>query len=496
MITIEIKLKNQEYGARSWGNYRTASNVEMPPSPMRVMRSIGFGMFKQLESAGLRPLPVDISDSSGDIDIPEEWQAMLLKLASVQPGYYIPNYHETGRESYTPNNGFLRANPIQLNKNGNKKNGEPTRQIFDTFAIFDPNDSSIYIQYNVDLTASEKEMLSSALRCIKYLGRSEYAARWKMIDELPVDKTINCFPDPNGCIDSMMIDTTLADAINIAFQPTKQSRLQGQSRNDAIQNISYTLVRNQSKAQTAPAMELESAPVKVVYQLRSETFIDDQDGLTWTDLFHKALVKHIRTPRFTGFGPDGELPEQEKVWLSWESNALGKIEALTIHAPSGLSSEEVEGLHKVTTLYRVGESASLSLLAVFQEQMPLSTTYRSATPVLLYTMPRKGNISRTCEAQVINTLHWTLNGNTWGEEQKITDFKRQQDGSIRAEVPNVGWVKVKLDHILKHGVVTQRGNRSAGADWGFSIQVETETPVSLVSCGWGRRFGAGRLVAA
>ena len=490
MITIEVKLKNNTYGATPWGEFASSGGVEMPPSPLRLVRSIGSGMFTELEALGIRPIGNSLNDTNGSIDLPPAWEALFLKLASVQPGYYIPNYETAGRQTYRP------KDSLNFYMETFQKGEQTSRMLVDTFALFDEDDSSIFIQYNIDLSVEEKEMLNDALSNLQYLGRSEYDASWSLVDELPSGKTINCFPDPSGNLSSMRVNTEITDPINTVFKSTKQTRYEGYTRNPAITECSYTMVFNEELAQGARDVETTPTPERAVFLISSDKPLDTKFGLKWTDRLHKALVSKLQSSRFTGFRDGVEIPEPEKIWLSWQANALGDIQSLVVDSPTGFSKEEKEALLSVTRLYGDGDEANLELISLTQEGVKTGTRFITTTPVLLYALPRKDVLHRTAEGQIINTINWSINGNQWGEENKIEDLKRNRDRSISGHVPGIGKVSVKLIAILKDDVVNERGNRKSPADWGFLVKVKTQTPIPEIGCGFARRFGAGKLQIA
>jgi hypothetical protein len=44
-------------------------------------------------------------------------------------------------------------------------------------------------------------------------------------------------------------------------------------------------------------------------------------------------------------------------------------------------------------------------------------------------------------------------------------------------------------------LVVRRGDRRAASTRGYHVELITEQPIPLLAVGWGRHFGAGRLVA-
>ena len=195
MITIQIELLNHRMGLKPWLDSSYSGTIEVPPSPARLLRAIGYGMFMELESQGLRPLPEIKKETVSDISIPEEWMSLLTKLSKCVPNYYIPPFTTGGCKTYSPQQVPVGAY--------SPKRGERLRSNYDAFAIFPENDSSIYAQYDIDLSDAEKDdLLASALYQIDYLGRSEYSADWSL-SELPEGKELNCVADENGLVSSM-----------------------------------------------------------------------------------------------------------------------------------------------------------------------------------------------------------------------------------------------------------------------------------------------------
>ena len=510
MIHLSIEMLTGEYEAKPYYHSVFSGTLEIPPNPTRIFRAICSGMFrvlrddlyqqgnyhdfqlrtKQVEKKKgkktiLVTVPDNATDKDGDIPIPEEWKSLLLKLSSTLPSFYIPPYTLGNRAKYTPKLkptvNFSKPSDDVLNQNRLQRA---------TYAQFDPDNQTFFLQYDINLTKDEKAKLQSAVDAIAYFGRSESLCEWNVIDKLPKDKIINCYPDENGLITSYGFNTDCPNRLEALTSSTKEDRMNGRSHNPAMTPVNYTLVPERHKIQRRVSnREVQT----LVFNFSAPTPVDTYDGLEWTDRLHKALVKELPTSeKFTGHRDGEAIPESEGCWYFWEATDNGRITQLKVCSPTPFTREELIAAKALTKLYSSEMTINLRLLDMRGEYQQPSTHFRSVTPVLLYTGPREGKVHRSAQAQVLNTVYWALSGNRDKlEEYQVDDATN----AVSATIPGIGLVTARVTGVVE-SVVTQRGGRQSPYPKGFEVEVETEIPVSIPCVGFNRRFGAGRLVVA
>ena len=499
MITLEFDFIYNTYGAKPWSDSAYAGRVEVPPSPTRLLRTIAAGMFQHLDSLGMRPLSqpwmvvekqlkrkvkyerkqrVDVENDT-NIQIPEEWVNLLNKLSSTLPSYYIPPFTCSGSKTYVPK---------QKPDGAMNKGEERLRALYDAFIVFDSQDSSVFVQYDIELSDEEKSLLEIALDNVDYLGRSEYACDSSLVSSLPDGLTINCFPDSEGLTPSHAPNPEFPDCVDWLLKSTKEVRMLGYPRNPAIQFVNYTLIPAEPKRETPVSRK---ASHTAIFDFASKEPISGRDGLAWTDKLHKTLVSLCDTStKFTGYRDGVVAEENERCWYFWNQDINGRITTLQVSSEEPFTPQEQEAMKKVQRLYGVEGEVSVRLLGFKKEFSPPATRFKTATPLLLYTSPREGRVHRSPQAQAINTLYWSVNGNT----EKLSEFEVDGD-EVSAEVPGVGRVSARLTRVVHH-INPRRGNRVAPLPVGFEMVIETENPVSIPAVGFNRRFGSGRLVPA
>ncbi len=472
------------YGAKPWDNSPHAGTVEIPPSPLRLIRSIANGMFMEMEYEGLRPLQDLNSNTSGNLVLSDLYQGILSKLASTLPSFYIPKHRVEGYFSFNCSNEHI----TYLNTN------ERQRTVVESFSQFSFDDKVIFAGYDLELSVEEEDALEVVLENLQYLGRSEYSAEWSIVNKLPNGIEFNCVPSGDGLIQSMAINTELNDYINLSLMSTKEYRMLGYHTNPAMKYVSYLM--NPSTPKPHKTNNSSKAYHTAVIAFNPKRPVDGACGLIWTDLLHKTLVKHMpESNKFTGSKNFSYVEEESKMWIRWEVDSNDDIDQFVLCSTSPFTPDEINTLKRVKLLYNRENEASIQLLGFSKDYFKESTRFKSTTPVLLYTNPRKNNLKRSCEGQVINTILFNLQSNEDYRVEKVNDLRKNDDGSVTGTLDGFGDVTVKVLQV-HHGINKRRGKRESPFPIGFDIEVITETPMVIPAVGFARRFGAGSLVPA
>jgi CRISPR-associated protein Csb2 len=141
VTTIELKFPAHRFHATPWGRHVNEGAVEWPPSPYRLMRAL-YDSWRRKHC-----------------EVPEAAMEELLRTLAVEaPSYRLPLATASHTRSYLNSNTF-----------------DPTEKslIFDAFVAMVPGASLFVTWRNVDLTATQSELLGSLLSGLNYLGRSE-----------------------------------------------------------------------------------------------------------------------------------------------------------------------------------------------------------------------------------------------------------------------------------------------------------------------------------
>lgn len=139
MLCVEFRFLAGRYHGNALGHHVNEGQIEWPPSPWRILRA--------LISVGYCKLGWD--------SIPSTAEQLFAKLATQLPSYRLPPAGMTHSRHYMPLCGL-----------GNK-----TTMVFDTCAIV--GNRPMYVEWPIALEPPQRELLSTLLENLGYLGRAE-----------------------------------------------------------------------------------------------------------------------------------------------------------------------------------------------------------------------------------------------------------------------------------------------------------------------------------
>lgn len=169
MPTLIFRFPAGRYHATPWGHHVNEGLIEWPPSPWRLLRTLLATGYAMLHWPTAGP--------------PPEARSLVEKLASVLPYYRLPKATGTHSRHYMPMARF---------KNGR----EETSLVFDTWARVS---GELAVNWQVELTAQEHELLERLAERIGYLGRSEsWVVAHLATDARPFPAGEACWPEGNG----------------------------------------------------------------------------------------------------------------------------------------------------------------------------------------------------------------------------------------------------------------------------------------------------------
>ncbi|MCL6636906.1 MAG: type I-U CRISPR-associated protein Cas5/Cas6 [Alicyclobacillus sp.] len=166
MIGIELRFPAGGYHATPWGRHVNEAEVEWPPSPWRLLRSLiaawyRYAMYEVYPESLLR-------------------EAIQL-LATELPSYALPPAVHAHTRHYMP-------------LGGNK-----TSLVFDGFLRL-PQDAVLGVYWpHLSATPEQRQLLADLGQRLGYLGRAESWVQAEVVDECRMD--INCAPVGSGLAD-------------------------------------------------------------------------------------------------------------------------------------------------------------------------------------------------------------------------------------------------------------------------------------------------------
>lgn len=325
--------------------------------------------------------------------------------------------------------------------------------------------AALHVSWPVDLSAEQERGLSAALAELRWLGEPEDTALWQVVPSTAMPQP-NCVPAEDGTL--QLPDMGQERTVRYRYTPSRQLPRAG-----------------------AAASELAN---RALYAVEATVALPPTAGIAWTDRLHRALL--LRAPGsylFAGLICGRPLPEDQRAWYRWEDRQ-DRIAFLEVLSPQPFAGDELAALTGLRVLFGPGGMrVPLQLLQLDAVAIGRARRARTVTPMLLYTTPRAGRPQRSPAAQAIQTLLWGL-----GEQGKISpeafDTDSPEDRAC-IEHPQLGRLSARTWEAAETNLVASRGDRRAASTRGYHAELEAEQPLPLLAVGWGRHFGAGRLVA-
>jgi hypothetical protein len=325
--------------------------------------------------------------------------------------------------------------------------------------------AAIHVSWAVDLSAEQERQLNAALAELRWLGESEDTALWQVVPATAMPEP-NCVPAADGTL--QLPGKGHESTVRYRYSPSRQLPRAG-----------------------AAATDLAN---RALYGVETTLALPSSAGIAWTDRLHRALLRRAPgSSLFSGLVGGRPLAEDQRAWYRWEASQEG-IAFLEVFSPQAFNDEELEGLTGLRTLFGPrGMRVPLRLLQLDALAIPTARRVRTATPMLPYTTPRAGRPQRSPAAQAIQTLLWGL-----GEQGKISPEAFETDSTedeARIEHPQLGRLSARTWGAAEENLVACRGDRRAASTRGYHAELNGDQPMPLLAVGWGRHFGAGRLVA-
>lgn len=167
MPTVLMTFPGRRYHATPWGHHVNEGLIEWPPSPWRLLRA--------LLSVGYTKCGWSFED------LPVEVCPLFEKLASVLPTYTLPAATGAHTRHYMPIN---------------EARQEKRTSVFDTWAQVD--DGLLAVNWDVELTEDEGQLLTMLVDHLGYLGRAESWVEAHVEKNSAAIWVPNCYPNDNA----------------------------------------------------------------------------------------------------------------------------------------------------------------------------------------------------------------------------------------------------------------------------------------------------------
>lgn len=409
-IGIGIRFPAGRYHANPWDRHVNEAEVEWPPSPLRLLRSL-----------------IAIWHRKGDQErFPEPvLEALLGSLAEETPLYRLP------RATLGHSRHFM---PVRSGRT------ETKTLVFDAFLRLDPGDELLVVWPRTVLPTPEGELLDHLLERMGYLGRAESWVACRLLDdwsELP-----NCGPRTSAeswgrGMDLEPVDLPVAvpreeysqwrakqirtlglerprlkkekalaatlpgDLLDALRLDTGDTRAVGWSRAPGTRVTPYLRPRycfSADRSSPRPTVSLRREITTARLALLGKPLPLWEDALKIGEAVRAAAMHHAERldhleeipPVLSGHEMEGEPPHQHAFYLPEDLDDDGRIDHVTVHAAAGLGKEGLEALDHIERLWESRGAEWRVLLEAYGSRQEFwrhpylapSRSWQSVTPYL------------------------------------------------------------------------------------------------------------------
>lgn len=382
MIAIKITFPAGRWHATAWGTHVNEGVPEWPPCPWRLLRALLAAWFwkDRRDEATLRSL--------------------LEKLAAASPHYLLPEATAAHTRHYMP--------VIEGRK-------ETRTRIFDTF-VHVSDGGALWIRWDVALTPEESGLLARLLARFSYLGRAEslveaalvpatelpmrHVARWTR----PTESSSPSDGEPIRLLAPQPPDAFAAWAASQKEPASKSKKTRGKKRvttlpetlHDALQldtadwkkdgwNLPpgarwLDYVRPRDCFKIAPASRIRPArptvlPTVARFAIVAKVPPSITQSLSLAERFHQALCAKLEdklSSALTGVDTNGRpLSGNAHAYFLPECDAHGYITHVTVHAPSGFTTDDSRALSRLRTVWAIeGKGAEINVVLLATGRAP------------------------------------------------------------------------------------------------------------------------------
>ena len=148
MIRLAFRFTSGRYHATPWGRHVNEGAIEWPPSPWRISRALLAQGYTRL----------------GWSEIPEVARRLFESLSTTAPVYRFTKASTGHTRHYVP----LK---------------DKSAKIIDAFAWLGRDEESLFVEYDVQMSAEESALLGQLVEGLPYLGRAESTVAGRLMDE-------------------------------------------------------------------------------------------------------------------------------------------------------------------------------------------------------------------------------------------------------------------------------------------------------------------------
>ena len=321
------------YHATPWGRNVNEGLPEWPPSPWRVLRAL-FATWKT-RCADLQA---------------EDVEAALSQLAGL-PTIHVPAMRPAHLRHYMP----------QI---AHRSVGKPSTTItFDPFAVMRPG-APIFVEWDVDMTASPRKALDDLADALSYLGRSESICEATLVSQVESPALVSWRPaGPDDPTNAEILCARQPFELSDLVQSPDTVRKNGRLFPSGSRLVPYTKADSAEDPIITDNWRPTYAAVRLALHPRPRPTI--ADAVAVGELLRRAALRKHSVPSATLSGKrasgdyrlDGHQHAHYLSLAQRERGAAAPIDSVVVWAPGRLNGDELAALAQVRWL-RAGQSAS------------------------------------------------------------------------------------------------------------------------------------------
>lgn len=327
-VTVAVRFPTGRYHATPWGRAVNEGAVEWPPSPWRLLRA--------LHATWQWRAP----------DEPVEAVEAAMHALAPAPSYLLPRHVVAHTRHYYPDTAY-----------GPERS---TDKVFDPFAALDPA-GEVVIRWPSELDAPGRQALSRLLRALPYVGRADSLCSARLVD--PVDEALPAegWLDP-GDVGTLadpgvrVLSPTLPLDLDALLTTTARVRRAGQVTPAGSRWISYRTPEPAVRKAVVTARH-RSAPSAdtVLLSLASPAPPSVRLAVAYGDRARSAALSAADGQMTTTLsGRQGTAVRRtdhvHAHYLPLDLDGDGRLDAVVVWAPEGLSNDDVARLQRIRRL--------------------------------------------------------------------------------------------------------------------------------------------------
>lgn len=330
--TLLLRFEFGRFHANPWGRHVNEGEVELPPSPWRLLRA--------LYSVWLTREP-DLADDAV--------HALLASLADP-PTFHVPRHTVAHTRHYYPDS---------QHRSGARGHTDRT---LDAFAVFD-RASELAVQWPLELAPEQSGAMSRLVASLPYLGRADSICSAAMTDDWTPTDHVRWTPRERtgDGVDLGRSVEVLAPELPLSIDALR-ARPVDVRKGGLLFPKGSRFVHYECSAMRAPVRRhprpTGSAPLAVRFEVVQEALPPDTDALIYTDLLRQAALSRLAAvpedrPR-TLLG--GRTAQDTRMEGHQHAHYLplsrdGRVAELSVWVPAGLPPEELAALTRVRKLW-------------------------------------------------------------------------------------------------------------------------------------------------